>query len=214
MDLTFTPDEEAFRADVRRFIDAELPADIRTKMRLGRRFRKDDLVRWQQILHRQGWGAGMWPKRFGGAGWSVVQQHIFEEERAAAGAPPQLAFSLRMVAPVLMAFGNAAQQEHFLPRIISGEHWWCQGYSEPGSGSDLASLRTKAVRDGDGWVINGQKIWTTTYWGDYMWLAARTDPDAMIMLACKSFTTQSFRQRHQAILVAGVSGRVRCLRAW
>ena len=175
MDLNYTADEEAFRADVRRFIDAELPADIRAKMRLGRRFRKDDLVRWQQILHRQGWGAGMWPKRFGGAGWSVVQQHIFEEERAAAGAPPQLAFSLRMVAPVLMAFGNAAQQEYFLPRIISGEDWWCQGYSEPGSGSDLASLRTSAVRQGDHYLVNGQKTWNTLgQYADWIFCLVRT----------------------------------------
>src|SRR6202162_1437590 len=114
MDLKYTADEESFRTQVRAFIDAELPADIRAKMRLGRRLMKEDFVRWQRILYEHGWGAGMWPKRFGGAGWSVVQQHIFEEERAAAGAPPQLAFSLRMVAPVLMAFGHAAQQEYFL----------------------------------------------------------------------------------------------------
>jgi alkylation response protein AidB-like acyl-CoA dehydrogenase len=175
MDLNYTPDEVAFRGDVRRFIDAELPDDIRAKMRLGRRIRKDDLLRWQKILHRHGWGAVMWPKRFGGAGWNVVQQHIFEEERADAGAPPQLAFSLRMVAPVLMAFGNAAQQEYFLPRIISGEDWWCQGYSEPGSGSDLASLRTSAVRQGDRYLVNGQKTWNTLgQYADWIFCLVRT----------------------------------------
>ena len=141
MDLNYTPEEESFRAEVRAFLSAELPADIRDKVNLGRRLRKDDLVRWQKILYRRGWGAGMWPTRFGGAGWSVVEQHIFDEEGAAIGAPPQIPFALRMVAPVLMTFGNAAQQEYYLPRIISGQDWWCQGYSEPGSGSDLASLR-------------------------------------------------------------------------
>jgi alkylation response protein AidB-like acyl-CoA dehydrogenase len=157
MDLRYTPEEEAFRADVRAFLQAELPPEIRDKMRLGCRLCKDDLVRWQRILHCRGWGAGMWPKRFGGAEWTVVQQHLFEEECAAAGAPPQLAFSLRMVAPVLMAFGSTEQQNYFLPRILSGEHWWCQGYSEPGSGSDLASLRTTAERRADHYIVDGEK---------------------------------------------------------
>src|SRR5271166_5266499 len=112
MDLNFTPEQESFRAEVRAFLEVELPVDIRDKMRLGRRMRKDDMMRWQKILYRRGWGAGMWPKRFGGAGWSVVEQHIFEEEGAAAYAPPQIPFSLRMVAPVLMTFANAAQQEY------------------------------------------------------------------------------------------------------
>src|ERR1700733_2168583 len=161
MDLRYTPEEEAFRAEVRAFLQAELPAEIRNKMSLGRRLCKDDLVGWQRILHRRGWGAGMWPKKFGGAEWTVVQQHLFEEECAAAGAPPQIAFSLRMVAPVLMAFGNAAQQNYFLPRILSGEHWWCQGYSEPGAGSDLASLKTSAKRSGDQYIVNRQKTWNT-----------------------------------------------------
>jgi alkylation response protein AidB-like acyl-CoA dehydrogenase len=179
MDLKYTPEEEAFRAEVRSFIDAELPPEIGNKIRLGRRLRKDDFVRWQKILHARGWGAVMWPKRFGGAGWNVVQQHIFEEERADACAPPQLAFSLRMVAPVLMTFANAAQQEHFLPRIITGEQWWCQGYSEPGSGSDLASLRTSAVRQGDHYVVNGQKTWNTLgQYADWIFCLVRTSTEA------------------------------------
>jgi alkylation response protein AidB-like acyl-CoA dehydrogenase len=165
VDLKYTPEEEAFRARVRAFIEAELPADIRDRMRLGKRIRKDDLVRWQRILHRHGWGAVMWPARFGGTGWNVIQQHIFEEERADLGAPPQNAFSLKMLGPVLMTFANSAQQEYFLPRIIAGEDWWCQGYSEPGSGSDLASLRTSAVRHGGHYLVNGQKTWNT--WGQY-----------------------------------------------
>ncbi|MGH8318141.1 MAG: acyl-CoA dehydrogenase family protein [Steroidobacteraceae bacterium] len=178
MNLNFTAEQEAFRAEVRAFFAAELPADLRAKVRLGRRMHKDDLVRWQQILHRRGWGAGMWPKRYGGAGWSVVEQHIFDEEGAAAGAPSQLPFGLRMVAPVLMSFATAAQQSYFLPRIISGEDWWCQGYSEPGSGSDLASLRTSAVREGARYRVNGQKTWNTLgQYADWMFCLVRTSSD-------------------------------------
>jgi alkylation response protein AidB-like acyl-CoA dehydrogenase len=179
MDLNFTPEEEAFRKEVRAFLAAEVPKDISDKLRLGRRLVKDDMVRWQKILFRRGWGAGMWPQRFGGAGWNVVQQHIFEEECAAANAPPQIPFSLRMVAPVIMAFGNARQQEYFLPRIVSGEDWWCQGYSEPGSGSDLASLRTSAVRDGGHYVVNGQKTWNTLgQYADWIFCLVRTSAEA------------------------------------
>jgi len=179
MDLNYTPEEESFRAQVRAFLAAELPADIRDKVNLGRRLRKDDPVRWQKILYRRGWGAGMWPKRFGGAGWSVVQQHIFDEEGAAIGAPPQIPFSLRMVAPVLMTFGNAAQQEYYLPRIVSGEDWWCQGYSEPGSGSDLASLRTSALRQADHYLVNGQKTWNTLgQYADWIFCLVRTSSEA------------------------------------
>ncbi|HTV95686.1 MAG TPA: acyl-CoA dehydrogenase family protein [Steroidobacteraceae bacterium] len=178
MDLCYSAEEQSFRAEVRAFLEAHLPADIRDKMRLGRRLRKEDMVRWQKILHARGWGAGLWPKAFGGAGWSVVQQHIFEEEGALAGAPPQLPFSLRMVAPVLMTFGNAAQQAYFLPRIVCGEHWWCQGYSEPGSGSDLASLRTTAMRQGDHYLVNGQKTWNTLgQYADWIFCLVRTRSD-------------------------------------
>jgi alkylation response protein AidB-like acyl-CoA dehydrogenase len=179
MDLNYTPEEESFRAQVRAFMAAELPADISAKVNLGRRMHKDDLVRWQKILYQRGWGAGMWPKRFGGAEWSVVQQHIFDEEAAAVGAPPQLPFSLRMVAPVLMKYGNAAQRQYFLPRIISGEDWWCQGYSEPGSGSDLASLRTSAVRQADHYLVNGQKTWNTLgHYADWIFCLVRTSSEA------------------------------------
>jgi alkylation response protein AidB-like acyl-CoA dehydrogenase len=175
MDLNYTAEEESFRAEVRAFLAAELPAEISKKVLSGRRMHKDDMVRWQKILYLRGWGAGMWPERFGGAGWSVVQQHLFEEEGAAAGGPAQLAFALRMVAPVLMTFANAAQQEFFLPRIISGEDWWCQGYSEPGAGSDLASLRTSAVRHGDHYLVNGQKTWNTLgQYADWIFCLVRT----------------------------------------
>ena len=178
MDLKYTAEEQAFRREVRAFVEAELPADIRRRASLGKRLRKDDMTRWQRILHRRGWGAIMWPQRFGGAGWSVIQQHIFEEERADIGAPPQNAFSMRMLAPVLMTFASAAQQEYFLPRIIAGEDWWCQGYSEPGSGSDLASLRTGAVRQGDHYVVNGQKTWNTMgQYADWIFCLVRTSAE-------------------------------------
>jgi alkylation response protein AidB-like acyl-CoA dehydrogenase len=175
MDLKYTLEEEAFRARVRAFFEEELPADVRAKMHLGKRLRKEDMTRWQETLYRQGWGAVMWPERFGGTGWNVVQQHIFEEERADIGAPPQNAFSLKMLGPVLMTFANAAQQEYFLPRIIRGEDWWCQGYSEPGSGSDLASLRTSALRRGDHYIVNGQKTWNTYgQYADWIFCLVRT----------------------------------------
>jgi hypothetical protein len=178
VDLKYTAEEDAFRRLVRAFIEAQLPADIRDKMRAGKRLQKDDLTRWQKILHAHGWGAVNWPSRFGGTGWNVVQQHIFEEERADLGAPPQNAFSLKMLAPVLMTFGNAAQQEYFLPRILAGEDWWCQGYSEPGSGSDLASLRTSAVRHGDHYLVNGQKTWNTLgQYADWIFCLVRTSSE-------------------------------------
>ena len=178
MDLKYTAEEQAFRREVRAFFEAELPADIRTRTSLGKRLRKDDMTRWQGILHRRGWGAVMWPQRFGGTGWNVIQQHIFEEERADIGAPPQNAFSLRMLAPVLMTFASAAQQEYFLPRIIAGEDWWCQGYSEPGSGSDLASLRTSAARQGDHYIVNGQKTWNTLgQYADWIFCLVRTSAE-------------------------------------
>jgi alkylation response protein AidB-like acyl-CoA dehydrogenase len=178
MDLTFTPAEEKFRGEVRAFFDAELPKDIRTKLELGRHISKDDMVNWQKIMFRKGWGAPGWPVKFGGTGWNIVQQHIFEEERAEACAPPQNPFAQKMLAPVLQAFGNAAQQEYFLPRIISGEDWWCQGYSEPGSGSDLASLRTSAVRQGDHYIVNGQKTWNTMgQYADWIFALVRTSSE-------------------------------------
>jgi alkylation response protein AidB-like acyl-CoA dehydrogenase len=176
MELNYTAVEESFRSEVRAFLEQELPEEMRATARAGIRHSSADLRRWQQILHRRGWGAGLWPERFGGAGWSVVQQFIFEEESAQAGAPPQLPFSIRMVAPVLMAYGSRAQQDYFLPRILSGEHWWCQGYSEPGSGSDLASLRTGAVREGDHYLVNGQKTWNTLgQYADWIFCLVRTD---------------------------------------
>ncbi|MDK9704285.1 MAG: acyl-CoA dehydrogenase family protein [Sulfuritalea sp.] len=182
MDLNFTAAEQSFREEVRNFLRAKLPADISRKVLGGKRLEKDDFVRWQQILHAQGWGATGWPVAFGGTGWNAVQQHIFDEECADAGAPLQLPFGLKMVAPVIMAFGNPAQQQRFLPRIIDGSDWWCQGYSEPGSGSDLASLKTRAVRvnspEGDHYVVTGQKTWNTLgQYADWIFCLVRTSTE-------------------------------------
>jgi alkylation response protein AidB-like acyl-CoA dehydrogenase len=178
MDLKFTAEEEKFRDEVRAFFEAELPTDIRTKLELGRRQSKDDMVRWQKILFKRGWGAPNWPTKFGGTGWNIIEQHIFEEERSAHNAPIQNPFSMKMLAPVMQAFGNAAQQEYFLPRILRADDWWCQGYSEPGSGSDLASLRTSAVRQGDHYIVNGQKTWNTLgQYADWIFCLVRTSTE-------------------------------------
>jgi alkylation response protein AidB-like acyl-CoA dehydrogenase len=179
MDLNFTAEEAAFRQQVRSFMQEKLPADIRHKVLNGLIVERDDYVRWQRILHEQGWGAPAWPAQFGGPGWNATQQYIFEEESAAAGAPRAIPFGLKMVAPVIMAFGSPAQQQRFLPKILSAEEWWCQGYSEPGAGSDLASLKMRAVREGDHYVVNGQKTWTTLgQYADWIFCLVRTDPEA------------------------------------
>jgi alkylation response protein AidB-like acyl-CoA dehydrogenase len=176
MDLRFTPEELEFREEVRAFMAASLPAEISRKVLGGLHTSRDDTVRWQQILHRRGWGAPSWPVEFGGTGWDPVRQYIFDEEGCAAGAPRQLPFGLKMVGPVIMRFGNAAQQKRFLPRIVSAEDWWCQGYSEPGSGSDLASLKTQAERHGDHYIVDGQKTWITlAQHADWIFCLVRTD---------------------------------------
>ncbi|MFS2219058.1 acyl-CoA dehydrogenase family protein [Telluria sp. Tellsp104] len=177
MDLTYTGDDLAFRDQVRAFLEAALPADLRHKVANHLRLHKDDYVRWHRILARQGWAAPGWPREYGGPGWTPVQRHIFEEECARAGTPPVLPFGVNMVAPVIMAFGSEEQKAYYLPRILACEDWWCQGYSEPGAGSDLASLKTTAVRDGDHYIVNGQKTWTTlAQHADMIFCLVRTDP--------------------------------------
>jgi alkylation response protein AidB-like acyl-CoA dehydrogenase len=161
MDLSFSAEEERFRSEVRAFVAAKLPTAIRDKVLGHKRLERDDFLSWVRILNARGWVAPSWPTKFGGQEWDPARQLIFEEECALAGAPPVLSFGPRMVAPVIMTFGNQAQQEYFLPRILNGEHWWCQGYSEPDAGSDLASLKTRAERRGAMYVVNGQKTWTT-----------------------------------------------------
>ena len=183
MDLTFTPEEQAFREEVRAFVREKLPESLRHKVVNSLRLTRDDHVMWQRTLHERGWGGPGWPKEHGGPGWNAVQQYIFEEECAAAGAPRLIPFGIKMVAPVIMAFGSPEQQKRFLPDISSARKWWCQGYSEPGSGSDLASLKTRAVRgldkDGDHFIVNGQKTWTTLgQHADWIFCLVRTDPQA------------------------------------
>jgi alkylation response protein AidB-like acyl-CoA dehydrogenase len=176
MNLEFTAEERAFRDEVRAFLRERLPGSVRDKVLDGRELSRDDYLAWQRRLYERGWGAVNWPKQFGGTGWNAVQQYIFEEESAEAGAPRLIPFGLKMVAPVLMAFGTAEQQQRFLPPILSSEAWWCQGYSEPGAGSDLASLRTRAVREGGYFVVNGQKTWNTLgHFADWMFCLVRTD---------------------------------------
>jgi alkylation response protein AidB-like acyl-CoA dehydrogenase len=176
MDLDYSPEELAFRDEVRTWLRANLPEDLRTKVARHDDLSKDDLLRWHRILANKGWVAPWWPKEWGGTGWDVVQRYIFEEEMGFAGAPPLIPFGLTMCAAVLLRFGSPAQQKHFLPRIYNGDDFWCQGYSEPGSGSDLASLKTRAVRQGDHYVVNGQKTWTTLgHYGDWIFCLVRTD---------------------------------------
>ena len=161
MELILTPEEEAFRQEVRAFVMTEVPEEVRRKTMTGFRLNKEEHVTWQKKLFGKGWIAPGWPVEHGGTGWTPMQKHLFEEECAAAGAPPVIAFGVTMVAPVIMAFGSDAQKDYYLPRILRSDDWWCQGYSEPSSGSDLASLGTKAVLNGDHYVVNGQKTWTT-----------------------------------------------------
>ncbi|WP_279210475.1 acyl-CoA dehydrogenase family protein [Delftia acidovorans] len=161
MDLQFTTEELAFRDEVRGFLKDKLPEDLSHKVKNGLQLSKQDMERWHAILNERGWLANHWPEQHGGPGWSAVQKFIFEHECALAGTPRIVPFGLSMLGPVLIKYGNEAQKAHWLPRILNGADWWCQGYSEPGSGSDLASVKTSAVRDGDHYIVNGQKTWTT-----------------------------------------------------
>ncbi|GHB47402.1 hypothetical protein GCM10007094_40840 [Pseudovibrio japonicus] len=179
MDLNYSADELAFRDEVRSFLDKNLSSALSEKVRLGKRLSKADLEEWHATLNRRGWLAVNWPVEHGGTGWNAVYRHIFEEELCLAHAPRTIPFGLSMLAPVLLKFGSKAQQDHFLPRILDGTDWWCQGYSEPQAGSDLASLKTRAVRDGDQYVVNGQKTWTTLgQHADWIFCLVRTDPAA------------------------------------
>ncbi|MET3117207.1 alkylation response protein AidB-like acyl-CoA dehydrogenase [Undibacterium sp. GrIS 1.8] len=176
MDLNYTAEDLSFRDEVRTYLEANLPADLKQKVLNHKRMSREDFVRWHKILAKQGWVGTGWPKEFGGTGWTATQRHIFEEECARAGTPAILPFGVNMVAPVIMAFGNQAQKDYYLPRILNCDDWWCQGYSEPGSGSDLASLKTRAERDGDFYIVNGQKTWTTlAQHADMIFCLVRTD---------------------------------------
>ena len=178
MDLNYTEEERAFRDEVRAFLEEKLPKATADKVRRGQELTKEDMESWHAILNERGWLAPNWPAEWGGCEWDAVQKHIFEEEAARASAPRVIPFGLSMLAPVLMKFGTEEQKRHFLPRILSGEDWWCQGYSEPGAGSDLASLKTRVVREGDHYIVNGQKTLTTLgQYADWIFCLVRTDPD-------------------------------------
>ncbi|PRQ06615.1 acyl-CoA dehydrogenase family protein [Enhygromyxa salina] len=176
MDLNFTSDEQAFRAEVRAWIHEALPEDLAVKARASAQFTHDELMRWHEILAAKGWVAPAWPKPFGGPGFSAAERFIFNEELELAGTPPLSPFGLVMVGPLIQRFGTDAQRERFLPKILSGEEVWCQGYSEPNAGSDLASLRMSAEDRGDHFVVNGQKTWTTyAQYADWIFCLVRTN---------------------------------------
>jgi len=179
MDLRFNDEETAFRDEVRSFFKKSLPENIRRKMVEGKKIGKEDIVTWQRILNKKGWAVSHWAAEWGGTGWSPVKQYIFLDEMQQAPAPSPLQFGVYMVGPVIIAFGNEAQKKKFLPRIANIDDWWCQGFSEPGSGSDLASLKTTAKRVGDHYVVNGQKTWTTlAQYADWIFCLVRTNPES------------------------------------
>ncbi|QHL91500.1 pimeloyl-CoA dehydrogenase large subunit [Sphingomonas changnyeongensis] len=179
MDLEFSPADIAFREEARAFIAENYPAHLRAKADEGEELAKEDFLAWHRILAEKGWVAPAWPTQYGGPGWTTTQRYIWSEELARADTIPIMPFGINMVGPVIYTFGTAEQKARFLPRILSGDDWWCQGYSEPGAGSDLASLRTRAVRDGDHYIVNGQKTWTTlAQHADWGFFLVRTDPDA------------------------------------
>ena len=174
MDSRLSQEDIAFRDEVRAFFKQNWTDDLRDRIGNKKTF-KEATIEWQKILHKQGWIAPGWPQEYGGTGWNLTQRHLYTQERAAAGIPDVVPFGLKMVGPVIYSYGNEEQKAKFLPRILSSDDWWCQGYSEPGSGSDLASLKTRAERDGDHYVVNGQKIWTTyAQYADWIFVLVRT----------------------------------------
>ena len=179
MQLEFSPQERAFRDEVRAFIAREYPAELRHKQELGVELGKQDYLSWHRVLGKRGWSVPAWPVEYGGTGWTPTQRYIWAEELALADTVPIIAFSTGLVGPVIYTFGTPEQKARFLPPIVAGDVWWCQGYSEPGAGSDLAALQTRAVRDGDHYVVNGQKTWTTlAQHADWGFFLVRTDPAA------------------------------------
>ncbi len=175
MDMHFRPEDLAFRAEVRQFIQANLPGDLADKVRRGLHLDKEDFVFWQKKLNGQGWFAPHWPVELGGVDWTPTQHYMFQNEQVEGYCPPVIPFGVRMVAPVIFTYGSDEQKQRFLPDILDSTAWWCQGYSEPGAGSDLASLQTKAVRNGDHYIVNGAKTWTTlAQYADWIFCLVRT----------------------------------------
>ena len=178
MDLSLNRKDAEFRDEVRAFLKSNLPREIAETNSVGVSVPKPMVKQWHKLLYEQGWVAPAWPKEYGGTDWTITQKHIFDEECANANAPRLMPFGLSMVGPVIYTYGTKEQKEQHLPGILSGETWWCQGYSEPGSGSDLASLKTKAVREGDDYVVNGQKIWTSyAHEADWIFCLVRTSDE-------------------------------------
>ncbi len=176
MNADYTAEELAFQDEVRNFLQSEFPAEYKAKVDANMRLSKEELVNWQKILYAKGWAAPSWPEEHGGPGWSPTQRHIFATELGLVGAPEPVPFGMKMVAPVIMAYGNDEQKKRFLPDILQSNVWWCQGYSEPNAGSDLASLKTSAVRDGDHYIVNGAKTWNTYgQYADWIFCLVRTD---------------------------------------
>ena len=161
MDLNFTDAEQTFRREVQGFLATALSPQLADKVKYGHALTQSDMEHWHAALNARGWFANHWPVEYGGTGWGAIERFIFENECALANAPRIVPFGVNMLGPVLLKYGSEAQKRHWLPRILDGSDWWCQGYSEPGAGSDLASLKTRAVRDSDHYVVNGQKTWTT-----------------------------------------------------
>lgn len=176
-DLLNSAEDQAFREELRAFVAENLDPETRRKVSRGAPLTRDDFSRWQTSLHKVGWVAPAWPAEHGGPGWTTRQRLIADEEFFRLHTPPLPGFGLKMIGPILMRFGTKAQQERFLPRILSGEDWWCQGFSEPGAGSDLASLRTRATRTDGGWLVSGSKTWTTyAQYANWIFCLVRTDP--------------------------------------
>lgn len=179
MDIAFTLEQQAFREEIRAFIAARLPSSIRERLRQGHLPNREDTITWQRILAERGWSAPHWPKEYGGAALSQAERLILLDELYRAPAPLPQIFNMNMLGPVLMKFGTPQQREHFLPKLANLDLWFCQGFSEPGAGSDLAALRTSARREGDFYIVNGQKTWTSTaQWADWIFALVRTAPQA------------------------------------
>jgi len=178
MNVTFSEAELAFREEIRAVFSSEFPEDIRQKRELGVPLEREDMVRFQQWLHERGWAGVNWPVEYGGTGWTPVQKYFFAIEMAEANAPPIVPFGLSMVGPIVYSYGSEEQKQRFLPDILASKVWWCQGYSEPGAGSDLASLKTRADLAGDHYIVNGTKTWTTLgQHADWIFILARTNTD-------------------------------------
>lgn len=179
MQIALTQAQQAFDEEVRTFLAEALPAEIAERVKLGKAVGKELLGAWTRILNEQGWAAPNWPKAYGGTGWSLVERHLFDVACRAAHAPQLSGFGFNMVGPAIIRYGSEAQKAEFLPKILNADLWWCQGYSEPQAGSDLASVRTRAEQDGDEYLVNGSKIWTSAAEdADWIFALVRTDPDA------------------------------------